>query len=175
MRRAVICSLLLCALCLAAAPLRAEDLSPARKADIVRLMEASGHKSMARQLIEQYARQSMGMVKKLRSDIPAEAMPAVERDLHALLLEKMDAPGGLFEQLAPVYAKRFSEEEVRELLAFYESPLGRKAVGSLPAMTREATETAQRLGIGLLPELNRRVNETLKREAARRAQEPAKP
>lgn len=172
---AVLAALLLCALCLSAAPLMAEDLSPARKADIMRLIEASGHKAMARKLIEQYAKQSMGMVKKLRSDIPAEAMPAVERDLQAFVLEKMDTPGGLFEQLAPIYAKRFSEDEVRQLLAFYESPLGRKAVDSLPAMTREATETAQRMGISLIPELNRRINDTLKREAARKAQEPAKP
>lgn len=167
MRRAILIAVLL--LC-CAVPALAEDLSPERRADILRLMEASGHKAMARQMLEQYAKQSMGMVKKLRSDIPADSLPAVERDLQGYLREKLDAPGGLFEQLAPVYAKRFSEDEVRELLKFYESPLGRKAVASLPALTKEGGEVAQRLGISLIPEINRRINDTLKREAARKAE-----
>ena len=44
-------------------------------------------------------------------------------------------------QLLPVFAKHFTQKELRDLTAFYESPLGRKAVAVMPATsTRSPSE-----------------------------------
>ena len=156
-------------MCCASAPSAwAEELAltPEKRADILKLIEVSGGRELAQQLLQQYARQSMGLVKKFRPDIPAGSMPAVERELSAFIAEKLSAPGGLLEQVAAVYAKHFTPEEVRQLLAFYESPVGRKAVATLPQIMKESRDVAQRMGIGLIPELNRRITEALQREAA---------
>ncbi|MDP2848985.1 MAG: DUF2059 domain-containing protein [Humidesulfovibrio sp.] len=161
------------ALCLSvvvfASVAQAEELSPAKRQEVLRLIEAMGGKD----LIMQFVRQNMGLVKKFRPDIPADKMPAVERDISALVSEKIAAPGGLADQLLPVFAKHFSPQEMRELAAFYESPVGRKAVAIMPSAMRESKDVAQRMAIGMIPQLNQRVNETLQREAQRReAQSP---
>jgi len=69
----------------------------------------------------------------------------------------------------PICAKHFSHDEIRQLVAFYESPAGRKAVAVLPQVMREGTDAAQRLGISMLPEINGRITEALRREQAEKA------
>ncbi len=144
-----------------AAPLRAETLTPEKRQEVLRLVEALGGNEM----IDQCVRQNMELVKKLRPDIPADKMPVVEREIAALLREKIAAPGGLAEQVMPVFSKRFTEAELRQLAAFYESPVGRKAVAVLPQALREARDVAQRTAIGFIPEISQRVTDTLRREA----------
>jgi hypothetical protein len=163
-----VCAVLVSA-CLCAAvfvsPAMAEELSAAKRQEILRLVEALGGK----ELIQQCVRQNMGLVKQLRPDIPSEQMPAVEREITALVTEKIAAPGGLAEQVLPVFAKHFTPKEMRELAAFYESPVGRKAVAVMPGALREAKDVAQRMAIGMIPEISQRVNETVQRESRRGA------
>lgn len=153
----------------------ADELTPEKRKDVARYLELSGNKAMAQQMLQQYVKQSMGLVKKLRPDIPAASLPAVERELSQFLAEKFSGPGGLFEQLVPLYAKHFSHDEIRQLLAFHESPTGRKAVAVLPQVVKEGSDAAQRMGISLIPEINRRVSEALQRDAQRREAESAAP
>jgi len=152
---AVLLSVLLCSTAMA------EDLTPAKRQEVLRLIEAMGGK----ELIQQYVRQNLGLVKKFRPDIPADKMPMVEREISAFVTEKIAAPGGLADQVLPVFAKRFTPQEMRELTAFYESPVGQKAVAVMPSAMKDAKDVAQRMAIGMIPELNTRVNEALKRDA----------
>ncbi|MDR3640330.1 MAG: DUF2059 domain-containing protein [Humidesulfovibrio sp.] len=156
---AALLSLLLCSSALAA------DLSPENRQEALRLIDAMGGKDM----ILQYVRRNMNVVKKFRPDITADKMPMVEREISACVTEKIVAPGGLAEQLAPVFAKHFTPKEMSELVAFYESPLGRKAVAVMPSVMRDARDVAQRMAIGMIPELNRRVTEALQRDAQAQA------
>lgn len=159
----------LAALCLSASVLApaalADELTPAKRQEVLRLIEAMGGKDM----ILQFVRQNMNVVKKFRPDITADNMPLVEREITAMVSEKIAAPGGLAEQLLPVFAKRFTPQEMRELTAFYESPTGQKVVTVMPSAMKEAKDVAQRLAIGMIPEANQRVTEVLKREAQNRA------
>lgn len=146
-------------------PASAGDLTPAQRQMILRFVEAIGGK----ELIQQCVRENMALVRQLRPDIPAEQLPAVEREIAALVEEKIAAPGGLAEQVLPVFAKHFTAKEMRELAAFYESPVGRKAVSVMPGALREAKGVAQRMAIGMIPEISQRVNETVQRESRRGA------
>jgi len=139
----------------------AGELSPADRQQALRLIDALGGKDM----ILQYVRQNMGVVKKFRPDITPDKMPLVEQEITACVNEKILAPGGLAEQLLPVFTKQFTPQELRELTAFYESPLGRKTLDSLPSALREAKTVAQRMAVGMIPELNNRVTQALQREA----------
>ena len=57
----------------------------------------------------------------------------------------------------PIYDKYFSEEELREMLAFYRTPLGRKSIEVMPSLMQEAgaaVEAAVRpLAVGLIQEI----------------------
>lgn len=159
-------ALAVCLCCAAVVPAQAEELSPARRQEVLRLVEAMGGK----ELIMQFVHQNMNTVKKFRPDITPEKAPLVEREISAMVSEKIAAPGGLAEQLLPVFAKRFTPQELRELTAFYESPTGRKVVSVMPGAMKEARDVAQRMAIGMIPELNQRVTDVLRRDAGRSAE-----
>ena len=68
--------------------------------------------------------------------------PQVERDYDAivpLMLEGMNARlNELNEQIAAVYARNFTADELREAVAFYRGPTGQKIVQKLPVITQES-------------------------------------
>ena len=50
----------------------------------------------------------------------------------------------LREDLAKMYMEEFNEKEIKELLAFYDSPLGRKAISSMGKLTQKTQVLQQR-------------------------------
>ncbi len=49
----------------------------------------------------------------------------------------------LTKQLVPLYKKHFTQKEVKEMIAFYESPAGKKLAKETPAITSEAMTKSQ--------------------------------
>jgi hypothetical protein len=52
----------------------------------------------------------------------------------------------LVDLAVPVYDKYFSDEDIKGLIQFYQTPLGQKTVKALPQLTAELTEAGQQLG-----------------------------
>jgi hypothetical protein len=46
--------------------------------------------------------------------------------------------------IADVYVKQFTEAELKELLAFYQTPTGQKALERLPVVTRQSSEISSK-------------------------------
>ncbi len=44
----------------------------------------------------------------------------------------------LVNMLAPIYAKHYTESDLKELIAFYKSPIGQKLVEKLPLISQES-------------------------------------
>ncbi len=62
-----------------------------------------------------------------------------------ILKEELNAVD-FVELLLPIYDKHLSDEEVNQLVAFYESPLGRKVTGILPVIMEEARMVGEERG-----------------------------
>jgi hypothetical protein len=74
--------------------------------------------------------------------------PNLTRELNdvALMLHKeLDGKGSsdVIDQMARVYASRFTEQELKDLLAFYKSPLGQKYLKEEPLAIDEGLKQAQ--------------------------------
>jgi len=82
----------------------------------------------------------------------------------ALVTEKVDAPGGVLDRMVPLYAEAYTHQEVRDLLAFYQSPTGKKAVAATPGLMRGGEKIGQELARGIGPELQQRIDAALQRE-----------
>ena len=102
----------------------------------------SSHEKAARHLI-----QVAGGMKNV--DAGAEAMLTVVRgnpelapyeDVFRAWYRKIFAAGDLEGDLAAIYMKYFTEEEMNELAAFYETPVGRKTLASLPEIVKEGAQ-----------------------------------
>jgi hypothetical protein len=59
--------------------------------------------------------------------------------------------------LVPVYDKRFSHEEIKDLIKFFESSTGSKWAAQLKEMNDEVMEQANKYGQGLFEEINNRL------------------
>ena len=55
----------------------------------------------------------------------------------------------LLDSLVPVYDRVFTTEELKELLRFYESPLGQRLIAVTPDLARESMMAGQRWGFVL--------------------------
>jgi hypothetical protein len=93
--------------------------------------------------------------------------PQVERDYDAivpLMLESMNARlNELNEQIAAVYARNFTADELREAVAFYRGPTGQKIVQKLPVITQESMAIGQRFGQSIASELRGRMIDELRK------------
>jgi hypothetical protein len=63
----------------------------------------------------------------------------------------------------PIYDRYFDEEDLREMVAFYRTPAGRKAVSTLPQITQE---TMQGVAERVQPQILGLVQEIIAEEAA---------
>jgi len=93
--------------------------------------------------------------------------PQVERDYDAivpLLLDSMNARvNEIIDQIAALYARNFSIEELREVVAFYRGPTGQKFVQKLPLITQESMVIGQRFGQSIGAEIRGRIVEELRK------------
>jgi|SRR5215470_1856434 len=72
------------------------------------------------------------------------------------------------EDTTVIYARVFSLEELKELNAFYDSPLGRKLLQKMPELLRECNELSQRMGV----EVFREVLQSMQAEFDKRGVRP---
>lgn len=93
--------------------------------------------------------------------------PQVERDYDAivpLLLEGMNARlNEVMEQIAAVYARNFTADELGEAVAFYRGPTGQKFVQKLPAISQESMAIGQRFGQSIASDLRGRMIDELRK------------
>jgi hypothetical protein len=149
-------------------------IDPAKEADIRRLLELSGAKTLAVQ--------TMNTMQESIKPIMSNSLPPGDyRDkLIDLFFEKFRSKADvqhLMDIAVPVYDKYLSGEEVKGLIKFYETPLGQKTVKTLPQMIGEIQEQTKDWGENLgresmlevlaeHPELEKAM------EAAQKSQQP---
>jgi hypothetical protein len=143
---------------------RVEELTPEKRADINSLMVMTGSVKIGAQLADGIMESFMKAIKSAKPDIPDRVFAIMRKEMMDLFQEQMEKPGGLVDQMIPIYNKYLTHEEVKGLLAFYRSDLGQKAIAVLPKMTGEAITLGQTWGISLGPEIERRIKEALKKE-----------
>lgn len=136
---------------------------PAEKQQrIEKLLEVTGALNIAKLMSDAVTRQMINAVKQARADIPPEAFDIVAEEVNSVISEAMVARGGFVDLIIPVYAKHFTTDDLDALIAFYETPVGRKAVDVMPRVTQEAMQIGQRWGQSLGPTIVERVRARFK-------------
>ncbi|HWM94638.1 MAG TPA: DUF2059 domain-containing protein [Thermoanaerobaculia bacterium] len=149
MKRSILTGLAIVCLLTLSAPAQAQR--SAKEQDIRRLLLLMGSAELGRQVVEQ-------MFEQFRT-----SLPDVPTDFWDGMLKEME-PQKFVELGVPIYDKHFTQEEIRELIAFYETPIGRKLTVKLPVITQESMAAGQKWG----EEIAKKVMERLQaRESAR--------
>lgn len=131
-----------------------DELTPAKRADIEKLLEVTGSAAMGKQLVLGMVNQASGMLRKSNPDLPADFMASLAIELEAVLDEAIPQ---FHEMVIPLYSKYYTHAEVREIVAFYSTPLGRKTIQVMPALMGESLALGQKWGASLGPELMKRM------------------
>ncbi len=107
-----------------------------------------------------------GVIVKVRDQfIQSNFMWANDLSQIANNLEKEYGPRGsqVIDATARIYASHFTEAELKELLAFYQSPLGRKSVAEEPKITDESMAYAGHWGDDLSVEIIDKMRAEMKK------------
>lgn len=64
----------------------------------------------------------------------------------------------MVELYVPIYQKYLTLEDLKQIVAFYESPVGKKLGTSTPAMTMEGMQLGQKLGMEMVTELQQELD-----------------
>jgi len=79
-------------------------------------------------------------------------------------------PEELNERAIPVYDKHFSAAEIKEMIRFYETPLGQKVLKEMPVVTAELQQMGQAWGAKFFPRIAKSGSSS---KPLRRRQDPS--
>jgi len=122
---------------------------PAFAKDIRRLLELTGAKDQGQQAMQLM----LAQFKKTMPQVPVEFWDK--------FMKKIDMDE-LINMTVPIYAKYLTHEDVKGLIRFYGSPLGRRFVKAQPGIQRESMQAGmawgQKVGKQVLQELQAEQN-----------------
>lgn len=125
------------------APAAQAKIDPAKEADIRRLLEVTGTTTLMQQVMD-------NMQKSLKPVLTNSFPPGEYREqLVDLFFEKFRSKLNtkrLVDLAVVRYDEQFSDEDIKALISFYQTPLGQKAVSALPKLTVELQQDGQALG-----------------------------
>jgi hypothetical protein len=113
--------------------------------DIVRLLRISGSDKMSEQVFD-------AMILQFNT------LPGVPNEFWVRFRQRINFDDLLY-QMIPIYDRYYTHDEIKQLIAFYGSPLGRKMVEVAPSIMQESMAIGQswgeRLGQNIVNELIR--------------------
>ncbi|MDP9146045.1 MAG: DUF2059 domain-containing protein [Acidobacteriota bacterium] len=111
-----------------------KSIDPAKQEDLRSLVQLTGARDQVQDAASTYVVQYR---EKLLASAPDKSnRDIVDRDFTETYRTKFDEQRAM-QQIAGIYDRHYSDEEVRELLQFFESPLGRKFAAESPKIALE--------------------------------------
>ncbi|UBQ51286.1 DUF2059 domain-containing protein [Aeromonas hydrophila] len=91
---------------------------------------------------------------------------AQHRDVLEAWVSRYLSWGAMSTEVAAIYRKHFTEAELKQLIAFYQSPVGKKSLDTMPAIFQESALVGQSLAERNMPALQAMLDEA-KRNATK--------
>lgn len=123
---------------------RAQEVDAQTRAAIELLMNLTNTKSLPQQMAGMASQQVVDGLKRTQPGLPEQANQIVRDVLNLEFAKMMDGEGGIHGDLVAIYAKHFTLDELKGMIAFYQTPVGRKAISELPMLAQETTAAAVR-------------------------------
>lgn len=118
-------------------------IDPAKEADIRKLLDLTGAAGLVRQVMA-------NMEHSIKPLMTGALPPGDYRDqLVQLFFEKFQSKmntDSLLNLAVARYDENFSDDEIKQLISFYQTPLGEKVVTVLPKLTQEMQQDGMQMG-----------------------------
>ena len=123
------------------------EIDPAKETDIRHLMEVTGAKKQLNQMKPFMAKQMKPLAEQLiMPRLPPDLRdPQIPERFVQRFIERFD-PDELINRIVPVYDKYYTREDVKQIIQFFETPLGRKFLETSPQLMQESMTVGQQYG-----------------------------
>ncbi len=121
-------------LCVLSATAAAQD--SAKQKDIRHLLQITGSGELGTQVMTQM----LSNMKKTLPNVPEKFWTDFMKEVHT---------DELVDLIVPVYDRNLTQDDVKQLIRFYESPTGKKFVSVLPKLTQESMVVGENWGRAL--------------------------
>jgi len=150
-----------CLLALPGAAALAQTPDPTLDSDIIKLLNYTGAGNLSGTLTTLMTQAIMQQTK-----IPPQgpAATVVSEVVKSTVASHITGPNGLVARMVPVYAKYFTHDEIRALLTFYESDIGKKTTAVMPKALQEGALAGQSWANELAPEIKTELEKRFKAE-----------
>ena len=118
------------------------------ESDILKMQQINGSSGTTDAMFSQIVAQ----LKSAKPDVTEAKWAALKKDVFDVEVKDLQ------KMLVPVYKKYFTPEEVKAIIAFYESPVGKKLAGQTPQITTESMQVTQQWGMGLFGKIQSYLN-----------------
>ena len=130
---------LLCIAALLVASIVVKAQTEPSDADIIKMQQVNGSAGSINAMYPQIVAQ----LKSVKPGVTDEQWAAVKKEVFDVEVAELS------KQLIPIYKKHFTQEDVKAIIAFYESPVGKKLAEQTPLITVESMQLTQTWGMGL--------------------------
>jgi hypothetical protein len=114
-----------------------------KRADIQALMQETGMLANMNRTVELMLPQVIGNLRKINANIPQTAWDDFTRlgteEFKKSLTE-------LVEPIIAIFDKNFTDDEVKQLIVFYKTPIGQKVVTQMPVVMQQSAQLGQTWG-----------------------------
>ena len=139
-------------------------LSSEKRADIIKLMKMTGMANVASQVCNTAAQHMLdALIKSSRREIPERAVEIIRAEITNLFDQETKSEK-FYDYFVPIYDKYYSHKEIKALIDFYKTDLGRKTVTVLPYLTQESMMAGKKWGESLSEIAEKRITERFKAE-----------
>lgn len=100
--------------------------------DTLKLLQLTGSLAIGEKLGIHLANQSIETLKKQKPEVSPRAFSVIQEETINWFEAGMDPNGDLIRDMVLLYCEYYSHEEILQLIAFYETDLGRKVISITP-------------------------------------------
>lgn len=111
---------------------------------VAKMLELSNTHTVTETMMDQL----LPLLRQALPDAPPEYWERMEEKWNRKVLE-----GRLVDLYVPIYKKYFTLKDLKRIVAFYKTPIGRKLSASLPAMMTEGMRIGEQLGWEIMMEV----------------------
>jgi uncharacterized protein len=123
-----------------------KSIATQKRQDIRRLMVLTGSGDIGIQA----SRQMMASLKPAFPSVPDTFWDEFQKEMN---------PDALIELVVPIYDKHLSHADIKELIKFYETPVGKRMVKALPVIMKDSMAAGQKWGEDIAKRAVKRMKE----------------
>jgi len=138
-------------------------MPPEKRSDIIKLLKISGVIDIANKMAV-YASNQMIDALQGKKELTPRIIEIIKFEMSEVINEQIHDEQAFFSYFAPIYDKYYTHSEIKGLISFYESELGRKTVRVMPSVTDECIVAGEKWGQSIVPIVFDRIVKRLEAE-----------